>query len=289
MDGLNYHHLLYFWKVAKTGSISKASAELQLTQPTISEQIRLLESGLNRKLFDRVGRSLVLTETGHTVYTYAEKIFALGGELTDSLQGVPVSRPATLRIGVDSGVGANIVLHLLAPALRSNPRPVFEIRHDSPENLVVALLAGKLDLVLTTTPPPNHGAHAHLLLDCGTLFVECKRQRSTPAKFPRSLDARPFLFPTQPLAGKLQSWFRSQKLSPQISGTFHSYDDLLAFAGQGLGTFPLPDLKGADTKELRVLGRTDVVRCRFFALTRERRPHDPVLAAVVNTTPRKRR
>jgi LysR family transcriptional activator of nhaA len=289
MDGLNYHHLLYFWKVAKTGSIAKASAELNLTQPTISEQIRLLESGLDRKLFDRVGRSLVLTETGYTVYSYAEKIFALGGELTDSLQGVPVSRPSTLKIAVHSGIGANIVLHLLAPALRSNPRPVFEVRHDFPENLVGLLLAGKLDLVLTTTPPPNHGAHAHLLLECGTLFVEGKRQRPNSAKFPRSLDARPFLLPPQPLADKLQSWLRAQELSPQIAGTFHSYDDLLAFAGQGLGAFALPDLKSSDTKALRILGRTNAVRSRFYALTRERRPHDPVLAAIVNTTPRKRR
>ena len=60
MGWLNYHHLLYFWVVARTGSISKASRELLVSQPTISTQLKALETSLGEKLFDRVGRGLQL-------------------------------------------------------------------------------------------------------------------------------------------------------------------------------------------------------------------------------------
>ena len=67
MDWLNYHHLLYFWMVAKEGGISRAAKQLHLTQPTLSSQIKKLEKAVGAELFTRVGRSLVLTETGQLV------------------------------------------------------------------------------------------------------------------------------------------------------------------------------------------------------------------------------
>ncbi len=78
MAWLNYHHLLYFWTVAREGSIAKACDQLHLTQPTISAQLRDLEQSLDCKLFERVGRNLVLTEMGRIVYRYADDIFKLG-------------------------------------------------------------------------------------------------------------------------------------------------------------------------------------------------------------------
>ena len=82
MEWLNYHHLLYFWTVARTGGVSAASAELRLAQPTISGQLRMLEDHFGEKLFHRVGRRLELTDVGRLVYRYADEIFTLGRELT---------------------------------------------------------------------------------------------------------------------------------------------------------------------------------------------------------------
>jgi LysR family transcriptional activator of nhaA len=87
VNWLNYHHLLYFWTVAKEGTIAAACEKLHLTQPTISTQIRALEEDLGTRLFKRVGRNLVLTATGHVVYRYADEIFSLGHELMDVLKG----------------------------------------------------------------------------------------------------------------------------------------------------------------------------------------------------------
>ena len=99
MDWLNYHHLLYFWTVAKEGGVSRAAERLHLTQPTLSSQIKKLESSLGSKLFDRVGRSLVPTETGQLVYRYADEIFSVG-ELTDTLKGRPAQDRTRLSVGV---------------------------------------------------------------------------------------------------------------------------------------------------------------------------------------------
>ena len=68
MEWLNYHHLLYFWMVAREGSIARAGEQLRLAQPTISGQIRMLEEQLGEKLFQRSGRNLVLTDVGRLVY-----------------------------------------------------------------------------------------------------------------------------------------------------------------------------------------------------------------------------
>jgi LysR family transcriptional activator of nhaA len=75
MTWLNYNHLHYFWMVAREGSIARASAQLKLTPPTISGQLRALEEAVGEKLFTRVGRHLVLTDIGRVVFRYADEIF----------------------------------------------------------------------------------------------------------------------------------------------------------------------------------------------------------------------
>ena len=68
MDWLNYHHLHYFWVVAREGSVTAACDVLHLSQPTISGQIRELERAMKAPLFEKSGRGLALTETGRAVF-----------------------------------------------------------------------------------------------------------------------------------------------------------------------------------------------------------------------------
>lgn len=93
MEWINYHHLLYFWVVAREGSVVQASRELLLAQPTLSGQIRALENSLGEKLFQKSGRKLILTDVGRVVYRYADEIFTLGREMTDALRGRTSGRP----------------------------------------------------------------------------------------------------------------------------------------------------------------------------------------------------
>src|SRR5512147_108562 len=123
MEWLNYHHLLYFWTVARTGGVSAASAELRLAQPTISGQLRALEDALGEKLFHRVGRRLELTDVGRMVYRYADEIFTLGRELMDAVRGRPTGRPLRLAVGVADQLAKLITYRLIEPALKL-PEPV---------------------------------------------------------------------------------------------------------------------------------------------------------------------
>src|SRR5580704_5728732 len=118
MARLNYHHLLYFWEVARAGTIAKACAELHLTQPTISAQLRALERRLGAKLFDKVGRNLVLTEAGRVVFQYAEDIFKLGRQLQDTLSGGPLGRPLRLVVGIAESMPELVAYRILEPVLK---------------------------------------------------------------------------------------------------------------------------------------------------------------------------
>src|SRR5512134_3037376 len=117
MEWLNYHHLLYFWMVAREGSIAKAGEQLRLAQPTISGQIRMLEEQLGEKLFQRSGRNLVMTDVGRLVYEYADQIFALGREMLDTLKDRPTGRPMRFQVGVTDEVSKILAYRFLQPAL----------------------------------------------------------------------------------------------------------------------------------------------------------------------------
>ncbi|MDD5657668.1 MAG: LysR family transcriptional regulator, partial [Elusimicrobia bacterium] len=89
MIPLNYHHLYYFFVVAREGSVAKAKEKLLLSQPTISAQIKELEEYLGHPLFERRKQRLHLTEDGRMALDYAERIFDLGEELKDVLSDRP--------------------------------------------------------------------------------------------------------------------------------------------------------------------------------------------------------
>ncbi len=93
MDWLNYHHLFYFWVIAREGSIKRACEVLSLSQPALSAQLRALENAIGEKLFSRTGRGLILTDTGTLAYRYAGEIFSLGKELTHTLKGQEIHHP----------------------------------------------------------------------------------------------------------------------------------------------------------------------------------------------------
>lgn len=252
MQPLNYHHLLYFYKVAKLGSIARASAELQLTQPTISEQIRLLEKSLGKPLFDRVGRALVLTEAGKTAFAYAENIFALGQDLTHSLhnQGIP----AVLRIGVDPRLSSPLAASLL-PSV--------------PMEVSVAN-AGDPNLDLFLTPAPAKGQH--LLLDCGALFLSRRKQTLKQVKL---------LLPPEPMRSTLKSWLKKKKLSPSIAATFESDALLLAYAQLSDAAFLFPDHKLAIPRDFHVIARANDIRFSVFAVTNDRQSTHSAVAKLL--------
>jgi LysR family transcriptional activator of nhaA len=139
MEWLNYHHLLYFWTVARLGSVSRASAELRLTQATVSAQLKSLEKSLGEVLFRKAGRYLVLTETGKLAFRYADEIFSLGQEMLGTLKGRSEGRLARVTVGVTDVLPKLVVYQLVEPALKLKERYRIICREGTNEELLPAL------------------------------------------------------------------------------------------------------------------------------------------------------
>jgi LysR family transcriptional regulator, transcriptional activator of nhaA len=280
MDGLNYHHLLYFWTVARTGSIAKASLELGLTQPTISEQLRVLEQSLGHKLFERAGRSLVLTEKGSTVLRYAERIFALGKELTTAVLQAAAPASQKLRIAVAPDVSATMIAEAFRPLAKLKPAPPLSVLSLSPQQAMAMLANRKIDLVLSGAADLRKGypgAHRHLLLDCGISFFA----RNGSGRFPKSLHDQAILMPAELVRTQLQRWLKANRLATHTAGEVESPELAVMLAESGLGVAVLPDLAAGRALKLKLLGRSDAVRWRVYAYTSEKHPRSPALAALL--------
>jgi LysR family transcriptional activator of nhaA len=289
MEWLNYHHLLYFWVVAREGSIARATKALRLAQPTISAQIRSLEAQLGERLFARQGRGLTLTEAGRTVYRYADEIFGLGRELVDVVKGRPAGRPARFTVGVADVVPKLVAHRLLEPALRLTAPLRLACREDHAERLLAALALHEVDLVLSDSPiPPSVRVRgfSHLLGECGvTIFAAPKLAAARRRRFPKSLEGAPFLLPVEAtsLRRSLDTWLETRGMRVEVVGEFEDSALLKVFGQAGRGLFAGP---AAIEREIcaqygvRVVGRIPEVRERFYAISPERRIRHPAVAAI---------
>ena len=289
MEWLNYHHLLYFWVVAREGSIARATHELRLAQPTISGQIRLLEESLGEKLFNRVGRRLVLTEAGRTVYRYADEIFSLGREMQESLRGRPTGRPHRLTVGIVDALPKLVAFRLLEPAMRLSEPVRLVAREGRADRLLAELATFGLDIVLSDAPVgpgTKVKAFSHLLGESGiTFFASPKLAAPRKRGFPGSLDGAPILLPTDntSLRRSLDQWLASQDIRPEIVAELEDSALIQQIGYTGAGVFPAPTVIEAEVMRqhrVEVVGRTDKVKERFYAISVERKLKHPAVVAI---------
>ena len=289
MEWLNYHHLLYFWMVAKTGSITRACEELRLAQPTVSSQLHVLEETLGEKLFTRVGRRLQLTEVGQLVYGYADEIFSLGRELTDVLKGKPRGRPARLVVGISDLMPKLVAYRILEPALTLGTPVQLVCYEDHSEKLLLSLAAHELDLVLTDAPA--HSAlrvrvFSHLLGSSGVaLFAAPALATRYRKDFPARLDGAPFLMPMQnsPSRRTLDQWLDEHGIRPQVVGEFQDRALLNVFGQAGVGVFASPVAVEDQVRKyyrVNLVGRLDSAAEDFYAVSAERKIKHPAVAAI---------
>ncbi len=290
MEWLNYHHLLYFYTVAREGSVTKAAKALSLAQPTLSGQIRKLEDSMEEKLFVREGRNLALTEAGRLVYRYAEEIFSTGEEMLDALRGRPSNRPARLIVGVADVVPKLISYRLLQTALELDD-PVQLILHEGKtDELISGLSTQRYDMVLTDVPLNPHAvrvrAYNHPLGGSGvTFFADHTLARRYKRNFPASLDGAPMLLPTPnaSLRYSLDRWFESIDVKPQVIAEIEDTALMKVFGQHGAGIFAAPTAVADQVcqgHDVSIVGETEEVREDFYAITVERRIMHPAVAAI---------
>lgn len=289
MEWLNYHHLFYFWTVAREGSMVAAAGRLRLSQPTISAQIKTLEGALGEQLFARAGRTLQLTDVGRVVFRYADEIFSLGRELQDTLGDRPTGRPARLTVGVSNALGKLVAYRLLAPALALDTPIRIVCHEDHAEALLARLALHELDVVLADAPPPSGvrvKAYTHQLGECGvSVFASAPLSTRLRRRFPGSLNEAPWLLPAEgaPMRRGLEQWFDSAGIRPRIVGEFDDPALMKTFGEAGVGVFPAPSAIEDEVcaqYRVKLVGRVPDVRERFFAISIERRIKHPAVLAI---------
>jgi len=289
MPALNYKHLHYFWMVAKTGGIARASERLHLTAQTISGQISQFEDSIGYRLFNRVGRTLEMNDAGRTVFSYADQMFVLAEELEAVLRFGPGSGATQLRVGVADAVPKMIAYLLLESAL-SLPEPVRIVCREGKLNHLLADLAiHRLDIVIADSAIPtniNVRGYSHLLGESNTSFFATPTlAKQYQGSFPHNLDKAPFLLPGEDAAmrPKLLRWLEENHIHPRITGEFDDGALLNAFGEAGIGIFTAPSVVAAQlSKQLGVIeiGQTEQLTEQFFAISVERRLSHPAVLAI---------
>ncbi|KPK38619.1 MAG: LysR family transcriptional regulator [Gammaproteobacteria bacterium SG8_47] len=289
MSQLNLKHLRYFWVVAASGSIARASEQLHLTPQTISGQLRELEEQIGAKLFKKVGRNLVLSDTGRLVFSYADEMFRIGNELQDVLAGRTPGSMLTFNVGIAMVVPKLLAYRVLAPVLAMD-EPVRLVCHEAPlVDLLADLSVHKLDMVLADSPlnpALNIRAYNHVLGESGLTFFATRTQaRRYAARFPRSLDGAPFLMPSvgSSLRRALELWLEAQSVRPAIVAEFEDRALMKAFGEGAAGIFTSPTAVEDDvlTKYgVKVIGRAEEVTESYYAISAERRIKHPAVSAI---------
>jgi LysR family transcriptional activator of nhaA len=289
VEWLNFHHLRYFWTVARKGGVRKAAEELHVSQPSISAQLGLLEEALGEKLFKRSGRSLVLTEMGHLVLTYADEIFSAGRELMSAVKQRPGARALRLSVGMTDALSKFIGFQILKPAFYFS-QPVHVVcRQAELAPLVNQLQAHRLDLVLADEPASsslkaktfNHRLGRSGITFCAVSQIAKKLRRN----FPKSLHQAPALLPSDNMGMRepLEKWFYAKGIRPRIVAEFEDAGLMKVAAAAGLGftmVHSVVDKVALEHFGLKAIAKVKECASDFYAITIERRLKHPVVAAI---------
>lgn len=286
---LNFKHLRYFWAVARSGSIARASGQLHVTPQSISGQLAELEGALGVELFRRAGRGLELTEGGRRILVYADEIFGLELELLGAARGAAARAAAPYRVGIADSVPKSLAWRVVEPALRLETPVRLVCREGRLASLLADLAVHRLDIVVADRPIPsdlNVRAYNHRLGASDlTIFGATALVAELTGAFPAMLDGAAFLMPGEGVAIRrgLEQWFDAARVRPRIVGEFDDSALMKAFGQGGAGCFAAPTAMAEYVCRhygVQAIGRVESVMEELYAITTERRLQHPATLAV---------
>lgn len=281
----NYHHLHYFWVVAKEGGMARAAERLGMAVQTVSAQVRSLEQALGYALFKPAGRGMALTEAGLAAMALADQIFQLGEQLPAAVRDAATGQGLRLAVGISDGLPKLVVHHLLQPALAA-PGVRLLCHEDEFDRLLGDLALHRLDAVLSdraAPPNPNLRLYSHPLGDAPLAwFAPVAMAERCTQPFPASLAEMPVLLPTSHAAvrARLDPWFERIGVRPQVAGEFEDSALLAAFGRSGMGAFPVSRWSREELLQdpgVRLLGDSPELVEHFWLISAERRIQHPLV------------
>lgn len=287
MSQLNLHHLRLFRAVASDGTLTGAARTLNLSQSALSTQIKALGESLGQELFERRGRGLALTEAGRIALDHADAIFRTADDLTATLSETGRARRA-LRVGALATLSRNFQMQFLRPLIARTDVEVV-LRSGSLEELLRGLEALALDVILTNVAPARDATThwlVHRLDDQPVSLIGTPARVGTSASLRDLLATQPLIVPTRETA--LRAAFDALVARMQVTPVHAAEVDdmamirLLARADAGLAVIPAIVVRDElQSGALVEASRLDGIGETFFAVTRERRFPNPLLADVL--------
>lgn len=290
---LNFHHLRYFWAVAKEGHLTRAAESLHVSQSALSAQIRALETQLGHALFHREGRRLQLTETGRLVLDYADGIFALGRELMAEVQRGEDSDSLDLRIGSVATLSRNFQENFLRP-LVGDWSTRLRLVSGSLQELLEHLSLHRLDLVLSNRPPVSdseHRWHCRRVARQPVCLVGRPREAGAPFRFPRDLAGVPLVLPgySSEIRTEFDLLCERLELRPTILAEVDDMAMLRLLARDSGGVALIPEVVVQDELSAGLLERYCVVpnvHENFYAIRGDRKHRPAALQKLLSALDR---
>ena len=287
MATLNLHHLRLFRAVARDGSLTNAARRLNISQSAVSTQIKALEVALGHDLFERRGRSLVLTEAGRIALDRADEIFRAADDLTATLGSVGARRQV-LRVGALATLSRNFQLAFLRPLIGRDDVEVI-LRSGPQETLLRGLEALALDVVLTNLVPARDAASPYLVHRIADQPVSLV---CTPARVPAGGDVddllrtQPLILPTfeSALRAGFDALLQRKGIVPRIAAEADDMAMLRLLARADAGVAVIPPIVVEDelaSGRLVEFARLDDLSEVFCAVTIARRFPNPLMGELL--------
>jgi LysR family transcriptional activator of nhaA len=291
MAQLNYKHLHYFWVIAREQSVTRAAEQLHLTPQTLSGQLAKLEQTLGIVLFERRGRSLVLTDMGEIVFEYSDAMFAAGQELREIVDGRRLGHRGRLRVGIVDVVPKLLAHRFMKEGIEAFPEYFLSCYEGKHHELVQLMASHKIDIVISDRGTDESFAartYSHAL---GTTEVEffapLTMLERLHGSFPANLAGIPLLLPTPNTLVRrdLERWFEAAAVKPLVIAEFEDTALLKVFGAEGVGCFPAPSAIAEEIEaqyQVKRIGTTPVKE-QYFGITIERRVRNAAALAVLST------
>lgn len=292
LEQLNFHHLFYFWRVARLGHLTRAAEELHTSQSAVSAQIRQLEDRLGEALFTRESRRLALTDTGQLVLAYAEDIFGLGQEMLGRLQG-HTAGITRLRVGSVATLSRNYQENWIRPLLQ-DPSVMLTLESGLLEGLIERLVRHQLDVVLANDAvPADPGRPLHCRFLGGqavALVGPAGRWRAQSLRMPDDLDGLDMALPgpRNALRAQFDALCMSAGVTPRLRAEVDDMAMLRLIARDSGWLTVLPEVVVQDELRAGILvtvDRSAQLQERFYAITTAHRHRIEVLEKLMERVP----
>jgi LysR family transcriptional activator of nhaA len=284
---LNYNHLLYFKTIVEQNSIIKAAEYLRVGAPAISMQLKLLEDKLQKKLFIRDKKKLVLTDTGQLVYAYAKEIFNLGTELMTTLND-QVYGDIKIQIGVQDTIPKNLISSLTSYIYNHYPAMI-SVYNGSLEEMTLGVVSHRFDIALLNTLPIINDKSllfSNRILKTNIVLAGAKKFLPLKNKPLSSFKNQPFILPTgqSVLRHKIEFLFKNENVDFHLVG--ESQDTIvqknMAISGNGI----IPIMKEAighyvHANQLFILKELPEIQDEIWGVTAKRRIENPIAADII--------